>query len=458
MKVWSYWALLWGVISIFAFSISRSEFSSDHRIPLLFFLILLFVSTALTFLVSIKLNDHINPLSIIFLISLMRIYLPALFIDEYIRNETIKLMVFNYSSVYSSAIIAISSYFFIMFAFLHFNSKRPKYLADEDRISIPVIRASSFIFLISILAIVLFIQINQGFISAIINGSMRNSNVLGGSGYLFYAGLLGISSSAIVSLGLYKKSRSIIKSLTIPFIFVIIFSIMGGRARALIPITIIAYYAWLGKDNKTISLKNSFYLILSVISLAIFFYTVEIFRFRGGYSGIANEELSFDYLIGFATVQMGVIHSIAAALEIPKWYGSATFLADFMWPLNEFFNFGGEGGHAGVMLASYFIGFDGASRQWGVHPTLIGQSIMYGGITGLVLSSLTCGVAIGYGYFSRRIGEMPRLLFSIIFIHIILIYFQSTGVYPQLAVSVFCFYLIRWLGRNFFKRKFEGDA
>lgn len=306
-------------------------------------------------------------------------------------------------------------------------------------------------FTVGLLSLLVFVGLNTGIGAALESGSMRTTEIGGGTGYFFYVGLLAIPASVLL-FSAYIVNGQMLSSLAAITLYGLFFAVLGGRVRALVPMLMAAWVYWYLISKMRASLRIVVAAALTMPILVIMFVILGQFRFGGGLQAALNIENLSEHIVNFLTVELGQLHPIAGAQIIGEGYLGAGAFSDVLWPANKFISIG-DGEHAGVFIARHLVGFDYAKREWGFHPTLIGQSYLVFGLGGVLGISAIAGCVSGLVYRSFRQGVLSVELNVLLQIHIMLIYFQSTGIYSQLAASLICYGVIVTSQRFFSLRR-----
>jgi hypothetical protein len=258
---------------------------------------------------------------------------------------------------------------------------------------------------IGFVSLVAFVSLNSSGATTetVVAGTFRNEQVAEGTGIFFHVAIALIAGAvlqvaALRSLG-YSRPVAILPALVAGLAFFA----LGGRARAMTPILggLVALTAERRRKRNPL-VTFAFY---SAVLLAVVALGAVGQAYRGDYGITAFWSLPelltgyIDYAIWF---DIGQLHSLAAVVKLePGILGSTIWVAALGGVARLL---GWEGRSGGVFIVESLAGEMG--RKWGVHSTLIGDSYLSIGLSGVVVMCFVFGAWLRALHTSR--GGAPR--------------------------------------------------
>jgi oligosaccharide repeat unit polymerase len=291
-------------------------------------------------------------------------------------------------------------------------------------------------------ALLMFVAGNASIVEVILSGQFRGLEITVGTGKYFHLSFLLIAGSVVFSAYLARAQRPWMIVLIPVVIAMLMFWVLGGRARSLSPVAAGLLLLWYRRESHRISWRAGVTGILLTPLLVTFMYVSNQYRGGGGLQAI-SETLSltavWEYLQWAVWVDIGQLHSLAGAVAIgPSVLAGRTFI---VWPLAKFLPIP-EGRSAGKFMADALTDFSDVT--WGFHATLIGDAYLNFGLFGVFLCTALFGVIGKVVYTEFRRGTIDPVYYVLGLVYATRIFFESIEKLPELMiVLVFAFLVVR---------------
>ena len=312
-----------------------------------------------------------------------------------------------------------------------------------------VSQVSMISFVVGLTSILLFLVINVGSLSeAVIEGSMRSMDVVRGSGYLWYVGLAVIPSSLLYAYSQYQRIGCFTPSMLIPVVIAFfVLSLLGGRVRALIPVAAIGFLFMRVTGLDKPSLKSFFMMASGLFGVLIYMAIAMTYR-AGGINTVI--ELGVDEVITYAawTIpgEIGQLHGPYLAIA----YGEGNLIGQtyqaLLWPLSEILNLGPR--NTGVIVRDLGIGEDVYERNWGFHPSLIGDALLNFGRWFIPVKFIILGCVMGWFQSKKRLSAIAIPTSILVTLGLARSFSESTDKISELYVYLAVLYFIYAFGNR----------
>jgi len=290
--------------------------------------------------------------------------------------------------------------------------------------------------LIGCAGLVVFVASNAPVLEVIRSGEFRRTEIQVGTGKFFYTSLLLIASSVVFSEYLLRERRAWWVALTPVAAAMLLFWVLGGRARALTAPAAGLLLLWYQRRDLQGAMKRVGAALIPLLPMVL--YAGD--RYRGGL-GVAGlgDALSvaavLEYARGAVWVDWGQLHSLAGAAAIgPAVLGGGIFLV-LLWPLSLLLEVGGRS--TGVFITETLVGFAGG-RKWGFHASLIGDAYLNFGVAGVLVATTVFGLILRSLYAEMRRGSLNGAFYALAAVYGLRMFFESIEKFPEtLTILVF---------------------
>jgi oligosaccharide repeat unit polymerase len=450
-----YFVLLAGVSGILVFS------GINWLIPIYFSLAYIMLSfAALT--VARFWRDCLNPVSLILVIGFIRFSIPGfLSLQAEPDLELFQMMRLEGEAWILGHALALAGLLGVVMGWL-----MPMQLPGRRLIGILAIfriRSTKGIpyaailgILIGFAALLVFVRSHGPILEAVSTGEMRSTEIRQGTGKYFYLGFMLISSSVIFSAYLMRRRYAWWITSLPCLLAASTFWVLGGRARAFVPIACVALLLWYRRHELRVPVRNLF--AVGLVLLPVLSYVGISYRGGEGMNAFAqlfSLSALADYVNYAVWVDWGQLHSLAGAIAVgPGVLGGQTFSYNLLWPLSQFLDLPGKS--AGVLIVQTLLGE--SERSWGFHATLIGDAYLNFGFMGVLVVSVALGLVLKVIYAGFRRGNISGAYYALAAIYCMRIFFESVEKFGEaLVVLIFAFSVIR-LGETLFNIARAKDA
>jgi len=329
---------------------------------------------------------------------------------------------------------------------------------DRKPLSLERRGASSFVYgggmVFGVISLIVFVGTNAGSVFATVSGgTFRAVTIQTGTGKFFLLGLLLISSSVLLTGTRIDQGRPIWAALAPVGFASAVFFTLGGRARAVVPLVaglLILWYRRMGKRNwRRLPLPS---LIALLIAGIMFLSWVGNFgqQYRaGGGLGALDDSLSpgatVEYVERAVISEIGHLHAVAGAARLqPGALGGQTFLYSLLWPISDLIGISGLS--SGIYVVQRLT--PDREAQWGLHPTLIGDSYLNFGTAGVIVVLLILGYGIGMLYRRFREGRMRLALYVLTLMYSLRVFLESVDKWTELVIVMTFAVVLLWTART----------
>lgn len=424
------------------------------------FFLVAYIALLLAILITYRsLQDWLNPLSLILIVGFVRFSIPGLLSLFGIEPNVPIYQIMSLSTEdwllgHTLALVGFSGVIIGWFFPLRHKALFHRLFMSLKIGSLRSVKYTAFLgMLLGLAALLLFVEGNASFAEMIRTGEFRGIEIREGTGKYFYLSLILIASSVVLSAYLVSLKRAWWIALLPTVVAMILFWVLGGRARALTPVSaglLLLWYQRHQKNNLKTSMKAILIMALIIALLIVFLNAGQLYRGGLGLKGIL-QALSISALLNYVRwavwTDLGQLHSLAGAVEIgPGVLGGRTFLA-LLWPLSEIFNLPGRS--AGIFLAERLVGL--GERKWGFHATLIGDAYLNFGLIGVFIVTTVFGLILKTFYAEFRRGSINVAFYALTMIYSIRVFFESIEKYGEaLTVLSFALFIVKF-GQTLFK-------
>jgi oligosaccharide repeat unit polymerase len=310
--------------------------------------------------------------------------------------------------------------------------------------------------LVGCLAFLAFVLMNAS-LGVITSGEFRGTTIQEGTGKYFFLAYLMISGSVLICSDFLARGRKWLSLLPIS-VAAVLYSILGGRGRAMFSLAVGLLMLWYFTAEKRswrkLSIRPMSILIAPVIAIIGVWLSYVGSLYRGGLGSRAFVEgLSlaglWDYLQGSIFTDLGQLHSLAGAIAIgPGVLNGHTFYGSLTWPLSTFLPIPGKS--AGVFIVQTLVGF-GDGEKWGVNASLIGDAYLNFGLTAVVLLMFLSGALLKILYVRFRDGSLHVAIYGIALFSALQICFLSIEKWPQALITLAFTYFLILIGNTIFQ-------
>lgn len=304
-------------------------------------------------------------------------------------------------------------------------------------------------FFLGLMFTLVFFVLNGGGFSTIISGDFRRYEIIKNTGYFFYIGLVSIPSGAILITDYFAKNRARY-AFAVAISYMMVFSILGGRVRALILLALWAVQYWKSLYEHS-KLKKNRRSIMVLISMALF--SLVIFLILGSYrSGVG---LSMDLVAGFRFgekllgsfySEIGLYQSLVSISRYPgelMWTGAWT---NVIYPFNHMLGLGSRSG--GVFAVQMGLDDFSSGRAWGFHASIIGDSFLAFGLPSVAIFSFLVGYLMSESMYRLRNGKISDALFLLVFLAFVRVTYESMDKIPEIYITLTMYILLERFTRK----------
>ena len=298
-----------------------------------------------------------------------------------------------------------------------------------------------------VLFILIYVERNTAsFVAAAGSGEFRNlaietGAIEEGSGYFFWAGMIAISASSILTALLLRSGRGILTSLLPAIIVAATFWVLGGRFRALAPligaVLIILYHMG-------ISAKGTRVMLISIVGVIIVlpYLLLAGTLYRNGlgisaFRAAANIERLADYTSVAFVQETGQVYALAGAVRIGPGELEGKAFTALLWPISDFISLPGK--NTGKFIIEELTG-----RDFGIHPSIIGDIYLNYGLVHTPIIQIIIGFICRAFYINFRSNLLPLSIYCITAVNIVRVYFESVDKYKEvLVIFAFCIFIYK---------------
>jgi oligosaccharide repeat unit polymerase len=275
-------------------------------------------------------------------------------------------------------------------------------------------------------------------LGAILSGSFRGTTVEVGSGKYFVLAYLLIVGSVFLCCYLLSKKIKWLRALVPVAVAMMAYWPLGGRGRAVMPVTgglILLWYVnrerkgWSKLSVKPIHFVTGPVMVLFII---LVFYVGSIYRGNSDPNTLL-QSLSitglWQYLKSAIYMDLGQLHSLAGAIAIgPGVLEGKTFIGSLSWPLSAFLPIPGRS--TGIYIVEELVGFQDEHR-WGIAASLIGDAYVNFGLLGVIITMGVYGAALKMIYLKFRQGVLHSTVYALALLAGMQMLWGSIEVWPQ---------------------------
>jgi hypothetical protein len=390
---------------------------------------------------ALKWRDLLNPLTVLLVLSGLRFALPALLvsINGEPNIEVIQLMSLEEFDWQLGQMLALAGVSGVALGW----SLIPPRIGSEP-LTLRGPRGGFYVGIVAmcvgIISLFLFIGGNTLVDEAIVAGVFRETSVQAGTGRYFFLSLTLISGSVVATRYLLTRSTMIFASLAPVAIATVSFFVLGGRVRAAVPLIGAGLLIWYLRQQRRGWGRARLGRILISMGIALLLATWfgHLGRLYRGGEGLRalGESLSLqglsDYVEESVYVDVGQLHTLAGATALGAGAaGNDSFIGAITWPVSDLLNQPSAG--AGVFI------LERTSRMQfvaGLHPSLIGDSYLSFGITGLILFTVGFGAISKLWYVRFRSGSLDPCLYVLGEICSVRIFLESVDKWGETVVTL----------------------
>jgi oligosaccharide repeat unit polymerase len=294
--------------------------------------------------------------------------------------------------------------------------------------------------LLGLFGLIMFVSDNANIAEIVISGRFRSMEIQEGTGKYRYLSYMLISGGVILTAHLVHRKLPWYVALIPVSVVVLLFAPLGGRSRALIPFIAGLLILWYRRDQRKVYIRLVLVGTLIMALLLVFLSVGARYRGRDGGLESISGALSISSLSKYARhsiwVDVGHLHSLAAAKMIgPGVLGGKTFSV-LLWPITEVLHLPGKS--SGRFIFQELVSRD---RKTGFNPSLIGDAYLNFGLTGVFVVTIVIGLMLKILYIEFRRGSIVNVLYVILVVYIMWIFFTSIQKYSE-ALVVLCFSLL----------------
>ena len=383
-------------------------------------------------------RDPFNPLTLILSLALLRFGLPYLLFligasRPYAVRHLINLLGLTESHLVLAHVLWLSGMNALAFGWFVFANPLSR-LAHPLNFSIGPYGTKIAIALMIFGAtnIVIFVSLNADILQVVKTGSFRGQQIQAGTGKYWYLGLSAISASSVLSSAILARTqvRGAV-ALGPAFVAMVLFWILGGRARALTPVVIcvlLVWYRWASRTNQTIRPFRILTAGAALIPvLAWFVYFSNLYQRGFGFLSVPLSFRKFPrYISSAAYADIGDFQGIAGAVAVGGGkLGGRTF-GVLLWPLSEALPVGKS---TGVYIVQSRIGTD----VFGVGPSILGDAYVNFGFIGFLVVPTLFGIVLRQLYEQFRKHKLRPAIYAIIAVYAVRITFESINKWSELV-------------------------
>ncbi len=395
----------------------------------------------------------VSAQALIGLIWFMRFFLPNLFIVDF-SNWVLKMVGMADVGQFQIATVVANAATLVTLGATSLFGRLSKPAIQPSKVSWPKVSLVALaMFGVGLTALVLFLIINVGSLgAAAIDGNMRSTEVTLGTGYLWYVGLAVIPSSVVFAYSQYQQTGRLSWVMWVPAIVAFFaLTLLGGRVRALIPLTGIGFLFLRIKHLDRPSLKGIMVIMAGVLVLFLYLPIGEAYR-TGGIDAVL--QLGFErfteYMLWSIPGEMGQLHGPYLAIAHGEGYLEGQTYRVLLWPLSDFFNWGSK--NTGVLIRDFAVGEGTYQKSWGFHASLIGDAILNFGRWFIPIKFAIFGCVMGWIQSNRRRGVLIIPISILSTLGLVRSFSESTDKIPEIYVYIGMVYAILLCTRFFWKR------
>jgi oligosaccharide repeat unit polymerase len=396
-------------------------------------------------------RDVLNPLSLVLALGFIRFLIPGLMFlsgAEPPENAAIffGLMQVSDKEWFSGHVLALIGMLATILGWLLVQTRGIPVAPLKFHISEGTKYAALIGMLVGFMALSAFFMVNAS-IGAILSGSFRSTTVQVGTGKYFVLAYLLIVGSIFLCCYLLSKNVKWWRALVPVAISMMAYWPLGGRGRAVMPVSgglILLWYV--NRERKgwsKLSVKPVHFVTgpLIVLFIILVFYVGSIYRGNSDPNTLL-ESLSitglWQYLKSAIYVDLGQLHSLAGAIAIgPGVLEGKTFIGSLSWPLSAFLPIPGRS--TGIYIIEELVGLPDEHR-WGIAATLIGDAYVNFGFHGVIITMSVYGGLLKMVYLKFRQGVIHSAVYVLAVIAGMQILWGSIEVWPQtLSMLLFAF-------------------
>jgi oligosaccharide repeat unit polymerase len=313
--------------------------------------------------------------------------------------------------------------------------------------------------LVGVAALLVFVASNAS-LDVVGSGEFRDTTIQTGTGKYFFLAYCLIAGSVLLACYLLRRGHPWL-SFVPAGCCMILYGVLGGRARATIAVTGVLLVHWYfrreTRDWRKLSIKPVYLLTAPLAGLSIVWlsYIGSIYRGDLGARGLV-EGLSLSGLWAYVQssifTDIGQLHGLAGAIAVgPAVLDGQTFFGSFAWPLTRFLPIPARS--AGVFIVEMLAGFQPRTEKWGVNASLIGDAYVNFGLWGTAGVMLLYGALLKAAYLRFREGRLNLVIYVLVALYALQIFWVSIEVWPQaLTVMGFTCFMM-FLGDTVFRVK-----
>jgi hypothetical protein len=300
--------------------------------------------------------------------------------------------------------------------------------------------------IIGFTSLMLFIRSNASVVEAALTGSFRGTVIETGTGKYFHLSLMLNAASMVFAAYLIGSQRFQWTAILPVLVAAGSFWILGGRLRSLTPFLAYLLLRYYKRGPLRLSMKKVLLLVLLGLLLLMVSIIGRIYRGNVPFAefvGIDSSSGFFDIIYTSLIMDLGLLYAMAGAVAIgPGVLGGKTFLT-MLWPLSKILGLGAKS--AGMFVVETLVGFDAGERKWGFQVTLIGDTYLNFGLTGVILLTILFGIVLKAVYGKFRQGLVPDVFFVLFVIYSILyIFYGSIEKFREmLIIFAFAIFVIK---------------
>ncbi|WP_336326814.1 O-antigen polymerase [Halovenus sp. HT40] len=404
-----------------------------------FFFILGYVCILLTITYQTAISrDPFNPLTLILSLGLLRFGLPYLLFyfgaPRSGAQNLIRLLSLTESHLILSHILWIIGLNALIFGWFAF-PRRVSDPVDPFDFSIGPYATvfAGLLFLFGTANIATFVHLNADILQAVKTGSFRGQQITPGTGIYWYLGLSTISAASVMAATIIARSRAWYHVALVPGLVAMgVLWILGGRARALTPVVIVAllvWYRWFSRPDRTVQPFRILAVGAALVPVLMWFLHLSNLYQRG--FGIRSLSLSFTsfprYVSNAVYTDIGDFQGIAGAVAVGGGVLKGNTFGVLFWPLSEGFPIGRS---TGAFIVETRMGRDG----FGVGPTLIGDAYVNFGLLGVIIVLSVFGLVLKWLYAQFVQHRIRPVIYAIVAVYAIRLMFESINKWSELVV------------------------
>jgi oligosaccharide repeat unit polymerase len=424
-----YFPMLACVVGIFVFSGIR------WLAPVYFLLAYVIVGLTLFYVIRFW-RDYLNPLGLVFLMALIRFSLPGFLLMSGVQpsQQLFQIMGLGEDDWTLGHALALMGLLGLIIGWLLPVQLLEVVLRRSNILNLPFSRnlpcAAIAAMVVGLIALYVFVGSHASVDEAIYTGEIRRSEVQVGTGKYFYLSLMLIASSVVFSAYLTARGRKWWVTLLPAAVAAAAFFVLGGRARAFVPI---AAWLLLFRDQLYRARLAAKVILLVCMALVIVFsYVGHTYRGSGveGVKELFSLSSLAEYVEYAAWLDWGQLHALAGAVVIgPGVLGGRTFL-NLLWPLTKLLELPAQS--AGILIADTLFGF--AEHKWSFHAALIGDAYLNFGLIGVLVVTIIFGAIVKEVYVSTKQKRVNDAIYALIIVSSMRIFFEGVEQFSEMLV------------------------